>query len=278
MQLRPYVLALALVASIPAAALAGGLTFSDPSGDDFGPGTYTYPTDGVYKRGSFDLRKVEILDKGSKVEFAVTIAAPIDDPWDSKSWPEPGHGFSLQMVQVYIDTDHKAGSGFTDALPGINATFAAADAWDRVVLISPQAKSRIRSEVAAKAAPMKAAVVVPTKTTPSGSRIVVLVDKRDLGTAPMSSWGVQVVMQSNEGYPDGRDILSRKVNEFEGQHRFGGGSDYECDPHAIDILVAPAKGGADEAAGQKKALAYRCGPDGQSVQPAVLPMLRLGQQ
>ena len=56
-------------------ALAEDLTFQDPAGDDFGPGSYTYPTDAVYKRGSFDLRTVEIADKGGTVEIRITVSA-----------------------------------------------------------------------------------------------------------------------------------------------------------------------------------------------------------
>ncbi len=41
-------------------------------------------------------------------------------------------------------------------------------------------------------------------------------------------------------------MLTRKVNEYEGQHRFGGGSDYEGDPHWLDMLAGSAKGGDDE--------------------------------
>lgn len=251
-------------------ALAGDLTFTDPAGDDFGPGDYTYPTDAAYKRGSFDLREVEVIDKGSKVEFRVTLGAAIADPWDSKSWD--GNGFSLQMVQIYID--HTPARGHTDGLPGINAGFAEADAWDKVVMVSPQGTSRLKSEIGQKAGRMAGDVVIPTKTTVKGKRLIAVVKKSDLGGSPDASWGVQAVMQSNEGYPDGKEILARKVNEYAGQHRFGGGSDWDCDPHVLDILVAPAKGGDAEKDGQKKAMAYKCGPDGKSVSPAVLPMVR----
>lgn len=266
--------ALTLLAAAASSAAAADLVFTDPGGDDFGPGTYTYPTDAAYRRGSFDLRKVEILDKGSKVEFRVEIGARIEDPWDSKSWE--GNGFSLQMVQVYIDLDGKEGSGHTLTLPGINAEFAPADAWDRVVMISPQGKARLKAEVRQKAGALKDAVVIPIKTKASGTTLISSVSKADLGGDPNPSWGIQVVMQSNEGYPDGQEILSRKVNEFAGQHRFGGGNDWSCDPHILDILVSPAAGGAAEKDGQKKALAYQCGPGGESVAPAVLPMVRGG--
>lgn len=263
---------LTIVCLLATSASAGTRLLTDPAEDDFGPGTYTYPTHADYRRGTFDLRAVSIKTKGSKVVFSVTMSAPVTDPWDSRSWG--GHGFSLQMVQIYLDTDNAANSGFTETLPGINATFAPADAWERVVIVSPQPNQRIAQEVSAKAPKMKKAIVLPTKVSVRGKTISVTVKKSALGGKPKATWGVQAVVQSNEGYPDRRDLLSRKVNELPGQHRFGGGNDWECDPHVLDILVAPARGLDEEREAQKKALAYECGPDGQTLRGAVLPMVR----
>lgn len=260
--------------SLGSAVSASTLSYSDPSGDDFGPGSYTYPKNSAYTPGSFDLRKVEVKARSSKVEIKVTLGAPIEDPWDSRSWTPSGQGFSLQMIQLYVDTDGKPGSGQTATLPGINAAFDARDAWDRVVVISPQAASRLRSEVKSKAGSLAPYVVVPTKVTVRGKTLVATVKKKDLGGAPSSRWGVQAVVQSNEGYPDRGDLLSRKVNEFAGDHRFGGGNDWSCDPHVLDILAGSAKGGDDEKELQKSALAYTCGDGGASVKGAILPMVR----
>jgi hypothetical protein len=69
-------------------------------------------------------------------------------------------------------------------------------------------------------------------------------------------------MQSNEGFPDKNDFLTRKVNEFEGQHRFGGGDDGDCDPQVMDILAGDATGAADEAKLQHEMLSkYDCDPN-----------------
>ena len=262
----------ALVLSV-ADARAETLVFDDPAGDDFGPGKYKYPTDAVYRRGSFDIRKVEIEDKGTNIEIRVSIGARIQDPWKSRSWQPRGNGFSLQMVQIYID--NKASSGFKMALPGINAVFAAKDAWDKVIVISPQGAARLKQEAKAKAGALSSGVVIPLRTYARGQILYAVVRRPDLGGAPSKSWGVQVVMQSNEGFPGKTEMLSRKVNEVAGKHRFGGGNDFDCDPHVLDILVAPAKGGADEKDGQKKALRYECGDEGESVKRAILPMVRL---
>jgi hypothetical protein len=216
---------------------AGGFTFADPAGDDNGPGSYVYPTDAVYKPGSFDITEFQVVPSGEQVEFRVTLKSRIEDPWDSPAWG--GNGFSVQMVFIHIDTDHKAGSGVRDGLPGTNVRFAEEEAWDRAVIISPQGPTRVNSEVEAKCPQWKDRIVVPRITRASGRTLIAVVDAKALGGAPQPSWGYQVLMQSNEGFPAKTDLLTRKVNEYEGQHRFGGGTDYDNDPHVIDIIVPP---------------------------------------
>jgi len=248
------------------------LKFSDPSGDDKGNGKYEYPSHSDYKPGSFDMTGVEIKDKGDSVEFSVTFKNQVDDVWSSKTWSPPGQGFSLQFVQIYLDLDKKPGSGFTDSLPGINVLFAAASAWDKVVLISPQPVSRVKAEVSAKASKMAKAVIVPKSVTVKGKTLAVTVPKSDL-PGDIRSWGYQVVVQSNEGYPDAPDLLTRDVNEVAGEHRFGGGSDWDCDPHAIDILAGEAKGASSEKEAQYKALKFEPCSGSDAKPTAVVPMI-----
>ena len=65
-----------------------------------------------------------------------------------------------------------------------------------------------------------------------------------------------------KGSPTRRDLLTRKVNEYEGQHRFGGGNDSDCDPHVTDLLAGAATGDKEEIELQKKMLAFECNADG----------------
>ncbi|MHB8800155.1 MAG: glucodextranase DOMON-like domain-containing protein [Thermoanaerobaculia bacterium] len=258
-------LAVALVAGT---AFAQEVSFKDPSGDDKGPGTYVYPTDKVYKSGSFDLVEFKMKASGDKATFSVTLGSALEDPWGM------GGGFATQMVFVFIDTDGKEGSGFTKGLPGLNVAFAPADAWDRCVILSPQPQNRVASEVETKAAWAKSAVLVPTRTRGAGRTISGTVSLKELGEGDPATWGYQVVVQSNEGFPDKADLLTRKVNEYEGQHRFGGGTDGDCDPHVMDILAGKGTGDASEVEEQKKALAYECEADGTPKKTATLPMVR----
>src|SRR5438046_407426 len=99
---------LGIVGSVPAWAgpqTAGSLTFLDPKGDDNGSGKATYPTAKEYAPGAFDIVKVDIREDGEDTVFEVEVAQPITDPWNSKDWG--GNGFSLQFVQIYLDTDGK---------------------------------------------------------------------------------------------------------------------------------------------------------------------------
>src|SRR5262249_27914070 len=250
-----------------------GFTMSDPTGDDNGPGTYKYPTDAVYKPGSFDITEFQVVPGGSTTEFRVKVNSKIEDPWDSQAWG--GNGFSVQMAFIHIDTDHKAGSGVTDGLPGTNVRFADDEAWDRVVSVSPQGATRVNSEVDLKCPQWKSRIIVPRVTRASGRTLIAVVDNDKLGGAPQESWGYQVLMQSNEGFPDKKDLLTRKVNEFEGQHRFGGGTDYDNDPHVMDILVPPdgdpAKKQHEILSKYNKAATTTVKPEDLAVVPMVYP-------
>lgn len=260
--------ALAVAASLllASAATAQKVSFKDPTGDDNGPGNYTYPTDAVYKRGSFDMTGFDVEAKGGKVDFDVTMNSPLDDPWGMKV------GFATQMVFIFIDN---AEGGFTDTVPGLNVTFAPDSGWDKLVILSPQVPGRVKDEVSQKAAAdRQGAIVIPTRVKGAGRTISATVDLAQLGSGDPTTWGYQVVVQSNEGFPADKDLLTRKVNEFEGQHRFGGGTDFDCDPHAIDILAGNGTGAADEAQAQHTMLKYECNPDGSAKQGAVLKMVR----
>lgn len=258
----------ALVAALLAAtATAKDVTFKDPAGDDKGPGGYTYPTDPVYTPGSFDLKAVKVKKSGGKVDFDATMGAKLEDPWGM------GVGFAVQMVFVFIDTGDKAAPHYTEGLPGLNVTFAPDSAWDKVVILSPQSAGRVKSEVSMKAAALKDAVVVPARTRGSNFTISAAVDAAALGGGDPATWRYQVVVQSNEGFPAASDLLTRKVNEYEGQHRFGGGVDGDCDPHVMDLLAGKGEGAAEEAEEQFKMLAYQCNPDGTSKQKAVLKLI-----
>ncbi len=237
------------------AAHAQEATFTDPTGDDNGPGNYTYPTDNAYLAGSFDLTGMKLKVSGGQANVEVTVNSKLEDPW------RMGVGFAVQMIFVFIKTDPNAGN--TKGLPGLNVQFGEKDGWNKVIILSPQSAARVKNEVDQKAGDLAKDIVIPKSTRGSGNKIFASVPASDLGSGDPTKWGYQVIMQSNEGFPAATDLLTRKVNEYEGQHRFGGGNDGDCDPHVMDIL------GDD----QKAQLAYECNTDGTSKKMATLHMV-----
>lgn len=238
---------------------AQAVVFDDPKGDDKGPGNYIYPTDSVYKSGSFDITKAAISKKGDQVEFAVDVNSSLEDPWGM------GVGFSVQMIFIFIKN---APGGHTEGLPGLNVQFAPGNEWNKVVILSPQKKARVTGEAQTKAPKLAADIAVPNTTRGNNRTIKGSIPLSELGgDGNVDAWSYQVVMQSNEGFPAAGDLLTRKVNEYEGQHRYGGGNDGDCDPHTMDVL---------ESANAKQAemLAYTCGPNGEPSKPASLKMIR----
>ncbi|MFC4359384.1 glycoside hydrolase family 97 catalytic domain-containing protein [Halobium salinum] len=92
-------------------------TLSDPAGDDFGPGEYTYPTDGAFRPGAFDLRSTEVKETASLLQFTLEV----DTLYNTFGGT---NGFSPHMFVVWVRDPTKAG-GSTESLDdlGANVTF-----------------------------------------------------------------------------------------------------------------------------------------------------------
>lgn len=258
--------AAAALATLAWAAAAQEVVFKDPVGDDDGPGKYVYPTDPVYKKGSFDLTQLRVSEKDGKLTFEVSVNSDLEDPW---GMPAPA-SFSVQMAFVHVKTGK---GGHEKGLPGTNVVFAQGDEWNKVVILSPQPAGRVRAEAKQKAKDVLADIVVPDEVRGAGRTFAGTVDKKLVGEGDITKWGYQVLLQSNEGFPDKTDLLTRKVNEYEGQHRFGGGTDTDCDPHVIDVLAGKGVGDKSEVDEQHKMLAYECNADGTAKKPATLKMV-----
>ncbi len=217
------------------------LEFKDPKGDDKGPGNYLYPTDPIYVSGSFDLIKASIEDKGDKIDFKITFNAPVTFNW--------GDFWDVQQLQIYLDFDKVAGSGRTETIPGTQVLVDEANAWEKVVFIDPHTIPKINGEIELKTGDMKDDIVLPSKIKPIGKSLKATVNKADLGideNVDISTWGYGILMLSATGFPGEWCVLMRRVNEYEGQHRFGNGADGAGDPNVMDMFVDNADGSDDE--------------------------------
>lgn len=207
---------------------------ADKVGDDNGPGTYTYPTDRVFKPGSFDLTNFKLVDAGSTYDFYFTI--PIDFKND---WKNAG-GWDVQMFDVYMNL----GTG-THKMTVSGRNVKIAEGWDVALVVGPANAARMRKEIDDKNTDVAddvsdfeditAETFIPDAISTAGNTLVAKIAKDKLGDLSKLT-GIQVFMLGSEGYPTKTDTYNRVVNEFSAQWRYGGGSDYDGDPNVIDIL------------------------------------------
>lgn len=96
----------------------------DPSGDDYGPGSYRYPGHRVFDPGKdhYDLRSFEIQDIGEKYRFIFELGE-IENPWDGV------YNFSHQLIHIYFDLNSTTGQ--TDLFrPGARVKLNLDFPWD----------------------------------------------------------------------------------------------------------------------------------------------------
>ena len=114
------------------AALAAPEPVSDPAGDAVGDGSLALPTAPVYRRNAFDLLSVDLQDTPT-VALEVTMAS-LDNPWRLPN------GFSLPVIEVYLDTDEEAGRAeLLHGERGSNMSLPAGVAWDYAFYITGDA-------------------------------------------------------------------------------------------------------------------------------------------
>ncbi|MFW5985924.1 MAG: glucodextranase DOMON-like domain-containing protein [Halanaerobiales bacterium] len=116
---------------LPAAGEGSKLLYeaTDPAGDDFGPGSYSYPTHQVFNphQGLFDLTYFSIESRGNSYIFTFTLGV-LTDPWDSH------YGFSMPLIQIYIDNER---GGSTELFrEGANVRLQEEHPWNKLIKIS----------------------------------------------------------------------------------------------------------------------------------------------
>jgi len=243
---------------------AGGLT--DPAGDDDGPGTYTYPTNGVYLPGTFDLTGFDVYKRGDDVVSVTTIAGQITNPFG-------GDQISHQRVNMYVG----AGSGSpAAALPGTNMN--AASTWSVAVVQD----GRFNTAGVFRPGPSKLADLT-LLAVPETRQIVAVTPASIFGPLDLATARYGVAMFGNAEAGEGVGFIRPVYDpdywqnpppgfEWIKEWRFGGGAgqwedtpDHDTDTrdsNAIDIIVG---------AGQAQAEVMNW----EASSPVVLPMMSL---
>ncbi|WP_440988841.1 glucodextranase DOMON-like domain-containing protein [Haloarchaeobius baliensis] len=216
-------------------------TWSDPAGDDHGPGEYVYPTADAFVDGAFDISEFAVHETADSYQFRTELAGELTNPWG-------GNGISLQTLHVYVRSPG-SGSGSTVAREGVNCGFESP--YHRRLVVEGFAAPRVETADGAEITRDVGLAAYPTIDT-----FVVTVPKSalSLGDAELVP-----LLMGQDGYSPGG---IRPVQAEAGGYVFGGGRDDDADPNVIDLVTPEGVENAD-------ALSYTAD------EPAVVPYLSL---
>ncbi|WP_229504859.1 glucodextranase DOMON-like domain-containing protein [Natrinema versiforme] len=210
--------------------------WTDPKGDDHGPGSYTYPQHGWFNEDAFDIDTFEIWETEDRYQFLFTIHGDLQNPRGFSG------GFSMQVPELYLrDPTADGAPESTEARPGVNATFEQPYHY-RFVNIEGSVDelenkgdpSRLES---ADGTTITEDVTVHASSTLDG--IMFDVPKNAIGA--VSNMEVTPLMLSQDDSVETRirEVVSTETWESGWQHdwQFGGGRDDDMNPNVIDMVT-----------------------------------------
>jgi len=124
-------------------------------------------------------------------------------------------------MDVYIDVDHKKGSGATLLLPGRNARVADEDAWDFAIWAEGWEPGVYKPGPDGK--PVKVDTTLKISVDPVARLATLRVPKEVFGGADPNNFGYLAFVAGQEGYPSAGNWRLRDVEAAAAQWRFGGG-------------------------------------------------------
>lgn len=201
----------------------------DPEKDDHGPGTYTYPTNGVFLPQVFDLKSFSVAADEKNIIFKLAFYGAIPNPWGS------GLNLSLQTLDVYVDKDPGKGTGARLLLPGRNAALTSGNGWEYVVWAegwTPGIFAPDSQTLEPKPVPDSSYKII---VDPVAQTVTLRVPRQVFGEGDPATWGYVVAVLSQEGYPSTGVWRVRDVQASSAEWRFGGAPDDTNHTRIIDL-------------------------------------------
>ncbi|WP_317175990.1 glycoside hydrolase family 97 catalytic domain-containing protein [Halomontanus rarus] len=222
--------------------------WTDPAGDDYGPGSYTYPQHGWFNEDAFDIDTFEIWETEDRYQFLFTIHGDLQNPRGFSG------DFSMQVPELYLrDPTADGAPESMEARPGVNATFEQPYHY-RFVNIEGSV-----DELEANGIPPRLesgdGTTITDDVTLHASSILdgIMFDVPKDAIGDVSNMEVTPLMLSQDDSVETRirEVVSTETWESGWQHdwRFGGGRNDNMNPNVID-MVTP------EGVSQEDALSY----------------------
>ena len=186
----------------------------DIEGDDYGPGYYLYPSNGVFKKGIFDIKGLKIFQTENSYIFSIKVGE-LDNPWNAP------YGFSQQIFFLYIDNRD---GGKTDPIK-TSLNYQTENPWDVAIMISgwDNACGVYNPSMELLENPD---IYVDYKN----KEVVFTVSKKFVGNLKRAK--ISLTLYSYDGY--GKDNL-RALQFTRGEWEFGGAKS-QMAPKVIDLL------------------------------------------
>lgn len=199
------------------------VSIADPTGDDHGPGSYTYPTDSVFAPRAYDLTEFVVSEDDNNLIFRFTFAGPLNNSWGAPN------GMGIHTLDVYIDALE---GGARKLLPGRNASLVEGEGWDLALWAEGWTPGLYLPPPAGETAPQQTgdSDTLEIISDEGQRRITVRVPRSAVAEALGVStdelnpdgWGYLAVVLGQEGYPASGVWRVRDVNPAAEQWRFGG--------------------------------------------------------
>jgi hypothetical protein len=256
MQRRQYLGSIATIGAVSAlgampASAQESWTISDPEGDDYGPGTYTYPTSGDFPAGVYDVTSVDIEDTDGSWDFTVNTAGTFTNPWGADV------GFSVQAIQIYLQDPNAPGDAAVSTSPreGLVSTFQ--ENYHYRIAVHGEGLTVVETpeETLTDAFPASAG--------PDNQSITFSVPKEHFETDDITQMKAAILMAGHDGFGPGGIRVNFAAEAAE--YTFGGADPDAVDsaPRIIDLV------GPDSVLDQEEILSYSAGS------PPTIPLTKI---
>lgn len=216
----------------------------DPLGDEYGYGSYRYPSNIAFQpyQGLFDITEFKVWSEKPGTIYFDTSFAKITNPWMA---PE---GFIHQNLRILVDSIPARGRTELPA-KGAYVSFNPKFGWDFCLKVVGWGNSQIivDDNGSFKQQPLKVEKLADNRTIRAN------VPESLIGT-PNRKWKYYVLVGSFDGF--GEDFF-RKVKKDHGEWVIGGGLDQTIEPQVLDILANA--GGRHKQAKQLKSFDIKSG-------------------
>ncbi|GEM_PF-89476 len=211
------------------------MDIKDHIGDDNGNGHYIYPTAGDMwpNKGLFDITDLKIFNTSYVLGFEFHFREMGKVVNGNPIW-NPKYGFPHQMINIYIDTDRKRGSGNINMLEGAYAQVRSDFAWEYAISARGWDVYVERSDGSIQRNGVSALADFNETTKKWDNNTVTVRISLSIIGKNFRNYGYVIVVGSQDEYGPGK---WRIVNKNVGRWNFGGGTDTIYDPDIIDMIT-----------------------------------------